>query len=166
MTGNAALNRARELENLAHVLLEQAQRLRAEATVAGQPPVAWPRNVGNLGTTAEALLASRRQRQRYLDSALLGEPAWDMLLFLFAAFDAGAEATVGQVCQASGTFASTARRWLALLDDMALVTIGENPHSGRRDAVRLTDIGQIKMTKTLLGLLDDGIAPDGMAQLR
>lgn len=161
------LRRADEFEDLAHCFLEHARHLREHSSTAGQQPISWPENTGNLGATAEAMLAARKQRLRHLEGALLGEPAWDMLLFIFQAVSPGFGLTVGQICQSSGTFPSAARRWLAVLVDQALVEIREDGESDLLKSVQLTEIGRMKVTKILISQQDEflqrGWSASGMA---
>jgi hypothetical protein len=102
--------------------------------------------------TAELLLAARRQRLQHLDRDLFSEPAWDMLLFMVWALNSGSRVTVGEVCRSSGTFVSTARRWLAILVDQGLVEINDGEASDELKPVQLTEIGEVRMTRVLVGV--------------
>jgi hypothetical protein len=143
---------ADEFEELGHRLLEHARYLRSHASETGHKRPFWPESTGDLGLTAEMLFEVRRQRLRHLDGSILGEPTWDMLLILFMAFKARTCVTVGQVCQSSGIFPSTARRWLAVLADQGLIDVGDGGECDQSKPVQLSELGEIRMTKILLDL--------------
>src|SRR3546814_1454123 len=56
-----------------------------------------------------------------LDSELFGEPAWDMLLDLYAAALEGRRLSVSSSCLAAGVPPTTALRWQRLLVERELV---------------------------------------------
>ncbi|KPF61806.1 hypothetical protein IP79_14685 [Porphyrobacter sp. AAP60] len=101
---------------------------------------------------AEALLAAQEHRLRHLDGNLFGEPAWHMLLFLFQALKSRGCVTADQVCRSSGAFQSTARRWLAVLIEQGLIETCSDAQSDGLTPVRLTELGEIRVTKILLGM--------------
>jgi hypothetical protein len=146
---------ADEYEELAHGLVEHARYLRSHASETGHKRLFWPECTGGLGQSAEMLFEIRRQRLRHLDGSILGEPTWDMLLILFMAFKAGTCVTVGQVCQSSGTFPSTARRWLAALAGQSLIDVDDSGECDQSKPVQLSELGEIRMTKILLDLQDE-----------
>jgi DNA-binding MarR family transcriptional regulator len=64
---------------------------------------------------------ARQARKRYLDADLLGEPVWDILLSLYRDRIAGASVTVESASAATGLPASTATRWLSVLEHRGLI---------------------------------------------
>lgn len=155
MTKDELLHRADEFEELGHSLIEHARRLRSHSPTVEQKRLFWPESVGDLTVIAEALLEARRERIQHLDTALLGEPAWDMLLFMFRTFKSGSYVTVGQVYRSSGTYISTARRWLAILVDQGLVEIRNDDADDELKPAQLTELGKIRMTRILVGMEDE-----------
>lgn len=99
-----------------------------------------------LGLLAEALHRDRRRRARHLPSRLLGEPAWDILLDLYAAACKGQAVSVSNVCLAADAPASTALRWLHRLAVEGLVERVPDGSDARRHYVRLTGTGKSRMT--------------------
>lgn len=152
MTKNELLQRADEFEELGRTLLEHARLLRNQSSRSEPKRIFRPKTTSNLILFAEALLAAQDHRLRYLNRHLFGEPAWYMLLFLFQAFKPGGCVTADQVCRSSGAFQSTARRWLAVLIDQGLVEICNDAPSNELTPIRLTEFGEIRVTKTLLGM--------------
>lgn len=68
--------------------------------------------------TAEAvrsLLRARLKRKRYFTADLFADPAWDMLLELYASQLEQRRVTVGRLCVASKVPQTTALRWIAVL---------------------------------------------------
>ena len=84
-----------------------------------------------LAGIALSLYTSRRMRDRYFQSDLFGEPAWDMLLDLFVRGVQGKKTAVSSLCIASGVPPSTALRWIRTLHDAGLVTREESERDRR-----------------------------------
>lgn len=60
------------------------------------------------------------------------DPAWDILLDLFAAQAEGRSVSVSSACIASGVASSTAVRWVTELERQDLVWRRPDPRDGRR----------------------------------
>lgn len=86
-----------------------------------------------------AILNARRRREEYFDGPLFGEPAWDMLLELFAVELEKRRISVSSLCIASNVPSTTALRWAANLENRGLIKREADPHDGRRIFVKLTD---------------------------
>ena len=85
------------------------------------------------------ILRFRRLRDRLLGHDLFGEPAWDILLELFAAKGSGKKLSVSGACYASGVPSSTALRWIVRLEKEAWIQRVDDPLDGRRSWLALTD---------------------------
>ncbi|WP_448663961.1 hypothetical protein ACG3SL_04575 [Sphingomonas sp. CJ20] len=83
-------------------------------------------------------LASRRLRESLLPAELFADPAWDMLLDLFASELEGTVVSVSSACIASGVPSTTALRWLTHLEKRGLVVRESDRIDGRRTNIRLT----------------------------
>src|SRR5690349_4592411 len=75
---------------------------------------------------------SRALRRRFLNADLFGEPAWDILLDLYAAHLKQTRLTLGSICAASGVPHTTAVRWLKALEEKCLVERRADPLDQRR----------------------------------
>ena len=84
-----------------------------------------------------AVIAERRLRDRFLDSDLFGEPAWDMLLDLYAARLEHQRVSVSSLCIAAAVPSTTALRWLRTLTESGLVVRRADPHDKRRVFIEL-----------------------------
>lgn len=82
---------------------------------------------------------------------LFGEPAWDILLDLYIAHARGKTVSVSSACIGANVPATTALRWLGLLEEVNLVTREHDPLDQRRVLVRLTQDAVSRMEKFLTG---------------
>jgi DNA-binding MarR family transcriptional regulator len=100
--------------------------------------------------TAMRLFQNRRDRERHFgDRAIFGEPAWDILLDLYIHQAREDEVSVKSASLGSGAPATTALRWLNLLEEQGLLCSSEDPTDQRRRFVRLTPEGYESMTRYL-----------------
>jgi hypothetical protein len=86
-----------------------------------------------------AMIQARRLRDRYLPPEIFGEPAWDMLLDLFAARIERASVAVSSLCIAAAVPPTTALRTIGTMTTLGLVTRVADPADRRRVFIALTD---------------------------
>jgi hypothetical protein len=103
---------------------------------------------------ARHLLWERRTRDRAFISNVFGEPAWDMMLDLFAAHEEGRSVSVSSICIAAAVPQTTALRWLAVLEAHGYVLRKNDPRDRRRVFVDLAP-ATADSVKTLLRLWMD-----------
>jgi DNA-binding MarR family transcriptional regulator len=99
---------------------------------------------------ARAIIADRRRRSAVFGKAMFGEPAWDMLLLLYA-FASEARQTVTRIAESSGASKSTAIRWLDYLEQQQLVRRMAHPVDRRTVFIELTERGRHSMELYLSG---------------
>ena len=92
----------------------------------------------------------RRRRAEFLDPDLLAEPGWDMLLDLFISAESGKRISVTSLCVASAVPATTALRWIAVLEGQGLVERTQARSDGRVNFIDLTPDGMKIMQQILL----------------
>lgn len=143
----------RKGEDLAEAVARLTGRLaeleqRCGASCGWDEPKA-PLSDRQLAAIAEAVQRSRRRRALYLDPALLGEPAWDMLLDLFVAAVRREEVTVTSLCQSAAVPVTTALRWIAVLEDQALVERRPVPGDPLAALAVLTEAGREAVRSSL-----------------
>jgi len=98
------------------------------------------------GMLANQAYRERRMRDRIFDdTALFGEPAWDILLDLLAAEMTGTRLSVSSACIGSNVPSTTALRWLTILEERGLITRESDVTDRRRAFVRITPDGVRKM---------------------
>lgn len=85
------------------------------------------------------MLRARRNRARFFDGDLFADPAWDMLLELYAAELGQRRLAVTSLCIGSGVPATTALRWIRTLENKGLLVRSADPRDGRRVFVSLSE---------------------------
>ena len=92
-------------------------------------------------------LRCRRLRERLLPREIFGEPAWDILLDLYAAQLEGKAVSISSACIASAVPTTTALRWLSKLVECGLIERSLDASDARRAHVRITDDGLQAVTR-------------------
>ena len=85
------------------------------------------------------LLRQRRLREQFFPADLFADPAWDMLLDLYAARLERRPVSVSSLCIASAVPATTALRWIKTMTDGGLFIREADPHDGRRIFIALAE---------------------------
>lgn len=78
------------------------------------------------------MIRLRRMRDRFFDSALFADPAWDILLDLLAAQLEGKKVSVSSLCIAASVPPTTALRWIGAMTESGLLTRTHDPVDARR----------------------------------
>ena len=100
------------------------------------------------GEIARRVYQSRRRRGRVFgDETLFGEPAWDILLDLFAAATHNKRVAVTSACIGAAVPSTTALRWIKVLEDKDLIQREDDTADARRTFVRLSPKGHALMTR-------------------
>lgn len=89
----------------------------------------------------DQVLKARKLRHRVIGAGLFADPAWDMLLELYAAEIGQRKISVSSLCLASGSPGTTAMRHIGRICSQGLVSRERDPLDGRRWFVRLTPEG-------------------------
>jgi hypothetical protein len=84
-----------------------------------------------------AIIRARRLRDQYFGADLFADPAWDILLDLFAAQLEKRKVAVSSLCIAAAVPATTALRWIKTLTDLGLLVRAADPQDGRRVYIEL-----------------------------
>ena len=74
----------------------------------------------------------RRVRERFFDEGLFADPAWDILLELYAAELGSQRVTISSLCVASAVPPTTALRWINSLVEKGLLIRTNDHMDGRR----------------------------------
>ncbi|PTQ08263.1 MarR family transcriptional regulator [Sphingomonas oleivorans] len=101
------------------------------------------------GGFAKRLIRWRRKRDELLGEALFGDPAWDMMLDLFAAQEEGKQVSVSSLCIAAAVPATTGLRWINILVDRGILLKKDDERDRRRIWVELTP-DYVQRMRTLL----------------
>ena len=93
----------------------------------------------------ESILEARRLRSEFFGDDLFADPAWDMLLELYALKLRQERTSVSKLCLASRVPATTALRWIGHLEKRGLVRREHDRLDTRRWWVELTQVGSEAM---------------------
>ncbi len=104
---------------------------------------------------ARTILAERQRRARCFDPTLFGEPAWDMLLALYAGEEESGRQTIGQLIRWVEVPQTTALRWIAHLERRGLVIRRPHPTDLRIVFIELTETARARLEEYLAGLSID-----------
>jgi DNA-binding MarR family transcriptional regulator len=85
------------------------------------------------------MIRARRLRDRFFHSEIFADPAWDMLLDLFAARLEKRRVAVSSLCIAAAVPPTTALRWIKSLSDQGLFVRIADAEDGRRVFIELSD---------------------------
>ena len=96
---------------------------------------------------AQLLLNARKKRDSIFGAEMFEDPAWNMMLDLYASTLSGRPVTVSDLCLASGTSATTALRRMTSLVELGLIERVPDPHDRRRVLVRQTERGREAMDR-------------------
>ncbi len=111
------------------------------------PDRAYVISIGHkqLGKLARRLIVDRRKREAQFPSLLFSDPAWDMLLDLFAAETEDKKISVTSLGIASAAPQTTAHRWIETLEEQNLIKRRRDSDDGRRMYVKLSALGYDRM---------------------
>jgi DNA-binding MarR family transcriptional regulator len=135
-----------ELEHI-QCRLKQLKEDLSKTWVAAQSPACDDLSLGRL---VKEILRSRRKRETVFGGALFGEPAWDILLELYAAQLTCQDVPVSSICEASAVPPTTALRWVVRLEKEGWVQRKRDHSDARRSLVELTAEASATM-RTYLG---------------
>lgn len=103
-----------------------------------------------LVSQAENLYNLRRKREKvFAEKDLFFDPSWDILLDLFIAHRTGRQISVTSACGAAQVPASTAMRWITMLERMGLIERERDTKDTRRWFVRLTPKAVTRLSTVL-----------------
>lgn len=89
--------------------------------------------------TVRATIRARRLRDQHFAPELFADPAWDMLLDLYAARLEGRRVSVSSLCIAAAVPPTTALRWIGTMHDAELFGREPDPTDKRRAHITLTE---------------------------
>lgn len=125
-------------QQLANVECAELEIPRWPRVPLGEVPADAKGGRAELAAAARHYLRCRRQREEAFPSGLFADPAWDVLLDLFACANEEKAVTVTDACIAANVPATTALRWVSKLEDCGLLRRSIDPGDGRRIHLELT----------------------------
>jgi hypothetical protein len=100
---------------------------------------------------AREMSRQRQLRAAFLPASLFAEPAWDMLLDLYAAHYEGKQVSVSSLCIAANVPSTTALRSIEAMTEQGCLVRRRDPNDGRRIFLTLSDVSR----GSLDGYFDD-----------
>jgi DNA-binding MarR family transcriptional regulator len=118
-------------------MLELSANLRrmAEAMLPPQEPALPDTDLGYV----RSIIRARRLRDHFFSAGLFADPAWDMLLELYAARLERQAVTVSGLCIASSVPSTTALRWVKSLCARGLLVRKADEQDSRKVIIELSD---------------------------
>lgn len=98
---------------------------------------------------ARSIMSARALRGKHFAASLFSDPAWDLLLELYALEREGQRASVSKLCVSAAVPATTVIRWIDKLSSDGLVVRSEDQLDRRRVWVSLSRSGFDAMTQYL-----------------
>ena len=102
-------------------------------------------------------IRARRLRDQYFGNGLFEDPAWDMLLDLFAAELERAQVSVSSLCIAAAVAPTTALRWIARMTEAGLFERQPDPFDRRRAFLGLSDRASLGMRNYIAAVGRGGV---------
>lgn len=112
------------------------------------------RTGGERAAFADKVYKGRRLRNKYFPKDLFADPAWDILLLLYAMEHAGKRVSISAVCMSAGVSESTGHRWISKLIANGMIVRERHPSDRRVSWLRLSD----RTLARLDGYLDDMVS--------
>jgi DNA-binding MarR family transcriptional regulator len=113
----------------------------------GAPSQNDPSNKLLLAARVRNRIRQRRKRETLFNAEIFADPAWDMLLDLYAAELEGSDVSVSSLCIAAAVPTTTALRWIKLLSDQGWLVRQQDPNDGRRINMRLSDESRSRLNR-------------------
>jgi DNA-binding MarR family transcriptional regulator len=129
----------RQADQIRHGLSSVLKLVDEIVGASAQPPVRHSHSITE--PQIRSLLKLRRNRASFFDADLFADPAWDMLLELYAAELGQRRITITSLCGAAAVPGTTALRWIGNLEARQLIRREKDHLDGRRFYVSLTGEG-------------------------
>ncbi len=132
-----ALRRAAMISPIIRVRCARRRAILAPCRAASFPKSA--RSTATAPRRCGGCCASGGCASNYFPADLFADPAWDMLLDLYAARLERQPVSVSSLCIAAAVPATTALRWIKTMTDAGLFVREADPHDGRRIFIALAE---------------------------
>lgn len=125
-----------------NIIVAHLNRLAEAARMQGAPAPTSPRFV-------RRVIAARAARRQFFAADLFADPAWDILLELYALHCEQQRTSVSKLCIAVAVPATTALRWIDKLQSEGLLDRAADPLDARRIWVAISPKGMDAMESYL-----------------
>lgn len=100
-------------------------------------------------TLVRSIIKARALRRKFFDDQLFADPAWDILLELYALKCEFTRVSVSKLSVSAHVPCTTALRWIDKLESEGLVERAADPLDGRRIWIDLSELGWTRMRNYL-----------------
>ena len=150
-----------EVARISRVLSELASEGKRSGGIDGRSPTFSPQPTLSAEPPVSAadirkIIRGRRLRDQFFGERLFEDPAWDMLLDLYAAELEGAQVSVSSLCIAAAVAPTTALRWISRMTAIGLFIRQPDPFDRRRAFLGLSAGAQAKMEQYVGALRQNG----------
>lgn len=139
----------RVAEALSSTAAARSEQQAGERQTNGEPTAEAVRNV----------IRARRVRDGIFPDRLFADPAWDMLLDLYAAHLEERQVSVSSLCLAAAVPATTALRWIDNLEGEGLLLRRADPSDARRVHLALSPDCAERMARVFRSTMMSAMAP-------
>lgn len=147
------------IASLASDLNELANILANDMPLYDRPVFTFPDRVSpnqpDVFQIAKRIYSYRRKRVKHFNADIFGEPAWDILLDLFIASETGKCVSITSACIGADVPATTALRWISVLEKKVLIVRKFDWEDKRRVLLSLTYEGKNKMRQFLAAYAEE-----------
>jgi DNA-binding MarR family transcriptional regulator len=128
--------------------------------IADRSPLygAPPSSVTVSAAEVRKVIRARRLRDLQFPDGLFEDPAWDMLLDLYAAELEGAQVSVSSLCIAAAVAPTTALRWIGRMTEAGLFVRQPDPFDRRRAFMALSETARDRMQRYFGAVTHQGLA--------
>ncbi|WP_240047515.1 MarR family winged helix-turn-helix transcriptional regulator [Sphingomonas panacisoli] len=130
-----------------------------ERSMSFNPPPAAPAASPPTAADIRKIIRGRRLRDQFFAEGLFEDPAWDMLLDLYAAELENAQVSVSSLCIAAAVAPTTALRWIGRMTDAGLFVRQADPFDRRRAFLGLSAEAREKIERYFTALRQSGLHP-------
>lgn len=134
-----------------NIIVSHLNRLASAARLQGVPATTSPKFV-------RRVIEARTARRQFFDGDLFADPAWDILLELYALKCEQHRTSVSKLCIAAAVPATTALRWIDKLHSDGLLIRSADPLDARRIWVSISQKG-FEAMKSYLERISPGTEP-------
>lgn len=113
------------------------------------PIPAGTKDRDTLLSRARIVLSARRLRERFFNKDMFGEPAWDILLMLYASEQTSGRLTMSRLAEWVDAPLTTVLRWVKTLEEEGLVERQPHPTDRRTTFIVLLEKGRTALDSYL-----------------
>lgn len=117
------------------------------------PPSRERGDARSLVDVARNLYVQRRERASMFEAGFFGEPAWDILLDLYVETQSGRQVDITSATIASCVPATTALRWLSVMEIKGIILRKPCETDRRRTFIQFSEAGLASMQSYLVQVL-------------